>query len=78
MKNANKEAARRKTNDVIVISKLRQKIYVASELWVRLARRETGLSPPACFILTVRRGYFFCGSFVLFTRVVPESRRLLQ
>ena len=35
-----------------------------------LARRETGLSPPAKKKMTVLRRYFFCGSFVLFMSCV--------
>ena len=30
-------------------------------------RRETGLSPPVKYLLTVPRRYFFCGSFMLFS-----------
>ena len=45
-------------------------IYVSwstSELSVRLARHEIGLSPPVkYFLLTVPRRCFFCGSFMLF------------
>ena len=49
----------------------KQNIYVswsASELKLRLARREIGLSK--IFLLTVPRRYLFCGSFVLFISCV--------
>ena len=44
-------------------------VLSTSELRVRLARCETGLSPPVNILLTVPRRYFFCGSFVFFCLV---------
>ena len=49
-------------------------VLITSELRVKLAHRETGLSPPVkYFLLTVLRWYFFCGSFVLFMSYVCHA-----
>ena len=48
--------------------------WSTSELRVRLARRETGLSPPVkIFLLTFPRQYFICRSSVLFMACICHA-----
>ena len=46
------------------------KYLSTSELRVRMARCETGLSPPVKYLLNDPRRYFFCGSIVFFLSCV--------